>query len=246
MYLIARPRQQAQILQDLLAQAGIAASHLPLMELIPTAGGIDTALSKLPQAKALLVVSPSAIELLAAGWSNLAADAQIFCVGRASGELMAKFTANPVNFPHSGAGVTALIGEELLLSGKIEHLVVIGGDKINAQLADYLQSQAISYEFISLYQRENYWQSAPQLIEELITNPAARGIIVTSRQIAEYLLSGLQQHPHLWDKVAQLAIISLHQQISSYLKDNGFKHIYQTQDSSNHAIVELIKNLMEH
>ena len=246
MYLIARPRQQAMLLQDLLAQAGITASHLPLMELIPSVSGIATAVSKLPQAKELLVVSPSAIELLAAEWSRLTAGTQIFCVGRASGELMAKFTANPVSFPHSGAGVTALISEELLLSGKIEHLVVIGGDKINSQLADYLQSQAISYEFISLYQRENYWQIAPQLIEELLTNPAAKGIIVTSRQIAEYLLSGLQQYPHLRDTVAQLAIISLHQQISSYLKDSGFKHIYQTKDSSNHAIVELIKNLMEH
>lgn len=245
MYLIARPQQQAQILQHLLAQAGIVGKHLPLMELVPSENGIASAIKKLPHAAAILVVSPSSIELLGNKWSCLAVDCKIFCVGRASGELMAKFTANPVVFPHGSAGVTALIGEELLLSGKIEHLVVIGGDEINHQLANYLQNQAISYEFVSLYQRQNYWQINPQLVEELITDPAVTGIIVTSRLIGEYLVAGLNQRRYLWNKVAKLKIISLHQQISSYLKGCGLVRIYQTEDSSNSAIVKLVKNLME-
>lgn len=243
MFLIARPKKQAQILQQLLKDSGICAEYLPLMEIIPDADNLVFAAGKLLHADAVLPVSPSVIDLLDNYWQNLPESAQVFCVGRSSGELLAKKLSNRIMFPKNGAGINALIGEEILLSGKIGYLMVIGGDEINPLLADYLLSCGISHEYISLYHRENYGLSHLAEIKRLICNSSVEGIIITSRLIAKYLVECCDASDILQKKIGQLDLISLHPQITSYLKEQGLTGIYQTVDSSNHSIVEMLKSI---
>ena len=62
MYLVARPKAQADKLLDLFSSHGITAEYLPMVEIIYDDVALEQALTQINQCTSVLFISPSAID----------------------------------------------------------------------------------------------------------------------------------------------------------------------------------------
>ena len=242
MYLVARPEAQARDLIQLLATNGVAAKYLPLMATEIKPVNLATALAQINSCDGVFFSSPLAIDYVAKDLSTIKPSCRIFSAGASSAKRLLDLGVACVNYPAGGSGISALISAKLLLKYSLHSLAIVGGDQVNPQLASYLNYEKITFKFIDLYQRSNLGLANLNLFAKLINESSIVGIIITSTLLARYL-SDCCRKLNLGARLAQLALLSLHPQITQYLTQQGFSKVYETATADNRAILTLIRKL---
>jgi uroporphyrinogen-III synthase len=242
MYLVARPKAQADKLLDLFSRNGITAEYLPLVEIIYDVVALELALEQINQCASVLFLSPSSIDGLGARLAQLSPELNLITSGLSSAELLMEYVPQAkIIYPEHGSGVANLILESKLANlGKI---ALVGGDNLNPRLARYLEQKKVLYQFINLYQRINCGLANLFATEKLIMNPALRGIVITSCQIAGFLLECATQSPLILARLQELKLITIHPQISLFLAEHQLQNVVETASAGNLAILNIIRNL---
>lgn len=242
MYLVARPKVQADKLLDLFSSNGITAEYLPMVEIIYDDVALEMALTQINQCASALFISPSAIDGLSARLAQLDPKLNLVTSGLSSAELLQEYVPQAkIIYPEHGSGVANLILESKLANlGKI---ALVGGDNLNPHLAKYLEQKKIHYQFINLYQRINCGIINLSTTEKLIMNPALLGIVITSCQIAGFLLECATQSPLILARLQELKLITIHPQISLFLAEHQLQNVVETASAGNLAILNIIRDL---
>ena len=87
MYLVARPKAQADKLLDLFGRNGIVAEYLPLVEIIYDAVVLNQAIAQINQCTSVLFISPTAIDGLGTRLTHLDPKLNLITSGLSSAEL---------------------------------------------------------------------------------------------------------------------------------------------------------------
>lgn len=242
MYLVARPKAQADKLLGLFSSHGITAEYLPLVEIIYDAVALELALEQINQCASVLFLSPSSIDGLGARLAQLSPELNLITSGLSSAELLMEYVPQAkIIYPEYGSGVANLILESKLANlGKI---ALVGGDNLNPRLAKYLEQKKVTYQFINLYQRINCGLINLSATEKLIMNPALRGIVITSCQIVGFLLECATQSPLILARLHELKLITIHPQISLFLAEHQLQNVVETASAGNLAILNIIRGL---
>ena len=243
MYLILRPLNQARILYDLLQTERIKVDIFPIMDFVIDQFVIDSVIDHINDRSGVLFISPSAIDIFSQHIHKISSSVVFFTVGQSSKRYLAKLTTNLIVSPQFASGINALIDEKLLISGKIDNLVIIGGDIVSNELQDKMKSYDLSYKYFGIYQRVNCGLDNLLQFKEFFNDDSLPTLIITSKIIVEYLMVCLFQKEYLKSKIATLKVISIHPQISKQLKYYGFCNVYETANSSNQAILEVVRKL---
>lgn len=240
MYLVTRPHSQAPVLISLLVRHNIDATYLPVMELSinhELLNEFDLSLSK-----NILFSSPTSIKMLLAQLDKILLTSKAFCVGTASADLLAKYLPqHQIYYPKHASGIMALINEKKL--NQLEQLTIIGGDKLNQKLLQYLLAKQINYQFINLYSRSNLALEKIAQTKKILSKPQIVGIIITSKLIAEYLVECANSDLLIKQRLHELKLITTHQQISEYLILHNYTNLTQTMATTNQAVVDLLRSL---
>lgn len=242
MYLIARPIVQAEKLLKLLKQNNILAQHLPIVDVLYNEIALEQAPFQINQCSSVLFISPSAIDGLGIRLKQLKPELALITSGIASAKLLMEYLPSAkVIYPQHGSGVAELILESKLANlGKI---ALVGGDNLNERLAKYLVQKKVQYQFINLYQRINCGLSNLALVEKLISNPNIRGVVITSCQIADFLVECSAQSELILSCLQKVNLITIHPQISLTLHKYGLSNIHESATAENLAILDVIKDL---
>jgi uroporphyrinogen-III synthase len=242
MYLVARPKAQADKLLGLFSRNGITAEYLPLVEIIYDAVELELALEQINQCASVLFLSPSSIDGLGARLAQLDPKLNLITSGLSSAELLMEYVPQAkIIYPEHGSGVANLILESKLANlGKI---ALVGGDNLNPRLAKYLEQKKVTYQFINLYQRINCGLANLAATERLILNHTLRGIVITSCQIAGFLLECAAQSPLVSARLQELKLITIHPQISLFLAEHQLQNVVETASAGNLAILNIIRGL---
>lgn len=241
MYLVTRPKVQADILINFLADNGIASCHLPIMEVDYNELDLSSMIREINEAGNLLLLSPTTIHYLSNVFNQINSTVKFFTVGEASAKAVLSYCDHMVIYPDNGSGVNALINDGLLSS--CEKIVVAGGSEINLQLINYLEDKKICYITFELYKRINIGLLDIELIEKVLSNQVNIGIIITSSHIVKYLIECANKNMIVADSLAKLKLISIHPQISQLLKLNKFNQIIETVSADNNAILTVLRKL---
>ena len=242
MYLVARPKAQADKLLGLFSSHGVTAEYLPIVEIIYNDEALELALEQINQCASVLFISPTAIDGLGTRLAQLDPKLNLITSGLSSAELLMEYVPQAkIIYPEHGSGVANLILESKLANlGKI---ALVGGDNLNPRLAKYLEQKKIYYQFINLYQRINCGLANLAATERLILNPTLRGIVITSCQIAGFLLECAAQSPLILARLQELKLITIHPQISLFLAEHQLQNVVETASAGNLAILNIIRDL---
>lgn len=243
MYLIARPLIQANLLLEYLQANGIHVGVLPLIDTRLNPSSYNDSVVRINKCDGVLFTSPTSIEYMSAKLALISPTCELFAVGTSSANyLKDKTVGRLVNYPQQMSGVRGLIAENVLGSFGIRKLAVIGSEKMNQTLLDYLTMNQVEYDFIDLYKRVNIGLENPLLFRKLLSDSANVGIIITSKLIAEYLITCANKLD-LNYLVTTKYLITIHPQITEYLYQQGFKNLYETSSADKKSVLTLLRDL---
>lgn len=242
MYLIARPYKQAQLLIKSLELDGIKSDYLPIIGIEYNEAVTNQLDMQLRQFDTIFLTSPTAIDVFVDKISHSNNRLKILLSGISySSQIINNLPNLLVSYPVNGSGVNCLIAENLFDNcGK---LAVVGGGEINPLLEKYLLEQNINYSFIRTYFRCNIGLANLAKLESLFLLPNISAIVVTSKEIVQFILECAAVSEIIKKRLFAVKIISIHHQITQYLLGSKLINIIQTKDASTQSIVNLIKDL---
>lgn len=240
MYLIARPKIQAEKLVNLLVANGIKAKYLPVIDTCLNESILPTIASRLSVCQGILFTSPTSIYYCMGRLNQLIQSFHLYTVGESSAFYLQSLNSHKdVNYPRNSSGINALINENILVKDNINSLAVIGSGTIKTNFADYLHTVKINYDFIQLYQSVNVGLENLETIRLALNDNSLAGIIITSVGIAKYLINCAEKL-NLIHKLKDINFISIHPQISIFLQSQGYTKLQQTIRADNAAILTLL------
>ncbi len=241
MYLIARPFKQAKLLIDGLAQEDINATYLPIIDLSYHDEVIKQLNTNLKKFDSVFLTSPTAIDIFMNSVDDISRLCIILSGDSYSARIKSKYSSVEVHYPNGVSGVSNLIQQNIL--NGITNLAIIGGNRINHNLQTYLIKHEINYSFFACYFRKNIGLQNIKELENLFSSKSLSGIVITSQEIASYILECANISSVIQSIFYNINIISLHPQITTYLQKKGLTNINQTDNARTQAIVKLIKDL---
>ncbi len=243
MYLIARPLVQANLLLEYLQANGVKVGVLPLIDTRLNPNSYYDSVIRINNCDGVLFTSPTSIDYMSEKLALISPTCKLFAVGASSANYLKDKTAGRlVNYPQRISGVRGLIAENILSGSKIRKLAVIGSEKMNQTLLDYLTINQVEYDFIDLYKRVNIGLENPLLIRKLLSDTANVGIIITSKLIAEYLVTCANELDLNYIVTAK-KLITIHPQITEYLYQQGFKNLCETSSADKNSVLTLLRDL---
>lgn len=244
MFLVGRQESQSAGLIELLTVNGYIAKWLPLMTTrlnIPEYVKIQQSITCYEK---IIITAPAVIDYLRMEIAKLDSRITVLTPGIASAKKIKEI--NPriqLLYPKNGSGIEA-IAKELLLNQFIDdEVLVIGGDEINPRLRPLLAEYKVRFNYASIYHRLNIGLENLDVIDKFISNQQIIGIIITSTQIAGYLLECVSRL-NLMNRLQEILIISIHPQITAYLSKHGISKVQETFASDNLSILQTIRAFM--
>ena len=242
MYLVARQESQSLELIELLAGNGYPAIWLPLMTTKLNANEYHQLIASLSNYNLIFITAPAVIDYLIKEISKLSHNVTILTTGVASASRIRKINEElKIIYPVLGSGIDAIEEEQLLEVFNDGRMLVIGGDEINLKLQALLNKHNIKFYYSSIYKRVNLALENPDMLDKYLSDQQITGIIITSKQIAEYLLQYISKASQM-EHLKELFIISIHKQITEYLCENGLSNVRETAKSDNLSILQTIRD----
>lgn len=244
MFLVGRQESQAAELIELLTVNGYAAKWLPLMTTRLNTPEYAKIQQTITCYQKIIITAPAVIDYLCMEVAQLGSQITILTPGVASAKKIKEVNRDvQILYPKNGSGIESIAKESLLDQFLDNEILVIGGDEINPRLRLLLEEYKIKFSYASIYYRLNIGLENLDVIDKFISDPQIIGIIITSTQIADYLLECVSRL-NLINRLQEILIISIHPQITDYLSKNGVSKVQETFASDNLSILQTIRAFM--
>lgn len=208
--LLTRPAEECASSAAQLAEHGVHASCLPLLDIQPleeSAGPRDL-LSQLERYDAVIVVSKPAARIglarLARDWSQPPAQLHWFSVGAATGALLRDYGLDAC-WPEAGDDSEALLAMPQLaevLAQAEPRILILRGEGGRELLAERLRERGAQVDYLPLYRRGLPEYPAGTLAER-VESERLNGLVVSSGQGFEHLRLLAEQ---AWPQLAGLPL----------------------------------------
>ncbi|TPG81608.1 uroporphyrinogen-III synthase [Pseudomonas arsenicoxydans] len=242
--LLTRPADESAALSDVLAQAGIFSSSLPLLEIepIPASDTMRALIQTLDRFCAVIVVSKPAarigIHLVDQFWPQPPA-LKWFSVGAATAQILEDRGLN-VSFPAEGDDSEALLelpGLREAINRPDPRVLIMRGEGGRELLAERLRELGASVEYLELYRRglPHYPLAAlPDRIEAERLN----GLVVSSGQGFEHLhqLAGVA-----WPLLARLPLFVPSPRVAELARAAGAQTVVDCRGASAAALLTALR-----
>ena len=242
--LLTRPADESAALSDVLAQAGIFSSSLPLLEIepIPVSDTMSALIQGLDRFCAVVVVSKPAarigVDLVSRYWPQ-PPTMKWFSVGAATAQIL-EDRGLDVSFPAEGDDSEALLtlpGLREAINRPDPRVLIMRGEGGRELLAERLRELGASVEYLELYRRglPHYPLAAlPDRIEAERLN----GLVVSSGQGFEHLhqLAGVA-----WPHLAQLPLFVPSPRVAELARAAGAQTVVDCRGASAAALLTALR-----
>lgn len=243
--LLTRPAEESAAVAQVLAQAGIFTSSLPLLatEPLPLNDAQRSMIFELMQFQAVIVVSKPAarlgLELLDEIWPQPPLQAW-FCVGAGTGQVLLDYGLQDVSWPQQGDDSEALLDlphlqKAIAIPGS--RVLIMRGDEGREWMAERLREQGVRVEYLPLYRRylPDY---PPQALLQRVEGERLNGLVVSSGQGLEHLL---QMAGERWPQLAGLPLFVPSPRVAQLAHDAGARRVVDCRGASTTALLEALR-----
>lgn len=237
MILVTRPSPEGEALTQLLNQANLPATHLPLFTILEgrELADLQAALNTLSSTDIIVIVSPQITHMIKAKLPNIKFPTNVsyFAVGKKSAQLFEQFTACEVSFPikEDSEGLLELLANRALQNRKV---LILRGNSGRQLLGDTLAVRQAKVRFLECYLR----QPIEYANDVLMTDIATQIILITSTENL-FQLDKFCQATH--KRQAQLVVTSL--RILEHAKRLGWQKIRLTDGANNQILFKTMTTL---
>lgn len=242
--LLTRPADESAALSEILAEAGIFSSSLPLLEIepIPVSATMRQVIQGLDRYCAVIVVSKPAariaVELVSQYWPQ-PPRLKWFSVGAATARILDDHGLD-VSFPAEGDDSEALLGLASLreaVSRPDPRVLIMRGEGGRELLAERLRELGASVEYLELYRRE-LPQYPSAALPERIKVERLNGLVVSSGQGFEHLhqLAG-----DAWPQLARLPLFVPSPRVAELARAAGAQTVVDCRGASAAALLTALR-----
>ncbi|MHC8369188.1 uroporphyrinogen-III synthase [Pseudomonas sp. ZT5P21] len=242
--LLTRPADEAAALSEVLAQAGVFSSSLPLLEIepIPASDTMREVIRQLDRYCAVIVVSKPAarmaVDLISQYWPQ-PPRLKWFSVGAATAQILDDHGLD-VSFPGEGDDSEALLELAPLREAVARpdpRVLIMRGEGGRELLAERLRELGASVEYLELYRRD-LPQYPPAALPERIKAERLNGLVVSSGQGFEHLhqLAG-----DTWAQLAQLPLFVPSPRVAELARAAGAQTVVDCRGASAAALLTALR-----
>lgn len=242
--LVTRPEDQQQNLVELIESEGGKAIRFPTIEIAPTEQQqqLHDMLRHLDTYNLAIFISPNAAQFVFDTLSKLGLSLPesllLACVGKGCARAVEEQGYTVHAMPVSGIGSEGLLEHELMQLVEGKRVVIFRGNGGRELLADSLRERGAEVEYCECYRRKAPDVDATPLVEQW-RKGGLDIVTITSTQA----LKNLQQM--IGDAAASLLrdtpLVALSKRIGETASQMGCKQVLVTDDTSDLAIVDTIK-----
>ncbi|MFJ4144463.1 uroporphyrinogen-III synthase [Pseudomonas sp. NPDC089734] len=243
--LLTRPAEESAAVAEVLAEAGVFSSSLPLLETEPLAlsPAQHAVIFQLQLYCAVIVVSKPAarrvIELIDEVWPQPPIQPW-FSVGAATGGILADYGLQ-VTWPEQGDDSEALLDLPDLqeaISVPASRVLIIRGEDGRELLAERLREQGVSVDYLSLYRRylPHY---PPATLSQRVGLERLNGLVVSSGQGFEHLL---QLAGESWPELAGLPLFVPSPRVADLARAAGASNVIDCRGASAAALLAALRD----
>lgn len=242
--LLTRPADESAVLSEVLAEAGIFSSSLPLLEIepIPASDTMREVVQHLDRYCAVIVVSKPAariaVDLVSQCWPQ-PPRLKWFSVGAATAQILDDHGLD-VSFPAEGDDSEALL-ELLSLRAAVARpdpqVLIIRGEGGRELLAERLRELGASVDYLEVYRRD-LPQYPPATLPERIKAERLNGLVVSSGQGFEHLhqLAGAA-----WPQLARLPLFVPSPRVAELARAAGAQTVVDCRGASAAALLTALR-----
>ncbi|MBJ9977560.1 uroporphyrinogen-III synthase [Pseudomonas sp. S75] len=242
--LLTRPAEECAALAQVLGDAGVFSSSLPLLSIVPLAV-TEVALQRLGDIagyQAIIVVSKPAARLLLQrlGELQLAAPRHgWFTVGEATARVL-QHAGLQVSFPTAGDDSEALLGVSVLreaIALPTPRVLIVRGKGGRELLAERLGERGASVDYLELYERclPHY---PPGSLLQRIEAERLNGLVVSSGQGFEHLRSLAGAH---WPQLAAMPLFVPSPRVAEQARAAGARQVVDCRGASATALLAAVQ-----
>ncbi|WNW12789.1 uroporphyrinogen-III synthase [Pseudomonas sp. DTU_2021_1001937_2_SI_NGA_ILE_001] len=239
--LLTRPAQESAAVAQVLAQAGVACSSLPLLETapLPLSDAQRSLVFDLMTFQAVIVVSKPAarlaVELLDEIWPQPPLQPW-FCVGAGTGQILLDYGLIDVSWSTQGDDSEALVEVPALQKAIAipgSRVLIMRGEGGREWMAEQLREQGVKVEYLSLYRRylPDY---PPGALLQRVRGERLNGLVVSSGQGLEHLL---QLAGTSWPELADLPLFVPSPRVAELARAAGARHVVDCRGASSAALL---------
>lgn len=243
--LITRPTAENTVLAEQLAAAGIYSHGLPLLDMrpLPETPAQRSLLLDLDRYSSIVVVSKPAaryaLERLDNYWPQPPLRPQWFAVGAATGQILRDYGLSTY-WPELGDDSEALLAlPEFQASLELPspRVLIMRADTGRNYLAQSLQNQGLTVDFLPLYQR--FLPEYPQqILVQSVQTQQLNGLVVSSGQGLENLIQLANTD---WPTLAQLPLFVPSARVAELARQQGACHVIDCGGASNQALLTALQ-----
>ncbi|QVW23169.1 uroporphyrinogen-III synthase [Pseudomonas hormoni] len=242
--LLTRPADESAALSEVLAEAGIFSSSLPLLEIeaIPASDTMREVIQHLDRYCAVIVVSKPAariaVDLVGQYWPQ-PPHLKWFSVGAATAQILDDHGLN-VSFPAEGDDSEALLELASLREAVARpdpRVLIIRGEGGRELLAERLRELGASVDYLEVYRRD-LPQYPPATLPERIKAERLNGLVVSSGQGFEHLhqLAGAA-----WPQLARLPLFVPSPRVAELARAAGAQTVVDCRGASAAALLTALR-----
>lgn len=242
--LLTRPAEESQALAQVLAEAGVFSSSLPLLEIEPLSSAEESRsiIYDLAAYCAVIVVSKPAarlgLEMVDEIWPQPPMQ-EWFTVGAATAQILDDYGLR-VSFPEHGDDSEALLDLpqfQRALSGYDPKVLIMRGEDGRELLAERLREQGVSVDYLPLYRRK-LPQYPALVLPQRVRAERLNGLVVSSGQGFQHLceLAG-----DAWATLARLPLFVPSPRVAELARSAGALNVVDCRGASAPALLAALQ-----
>lgn len=241
--LLTRPTDESALLAEVLGEAGVFSSSLPLLEIqaLPVGDTQHARMLELHRYCAVIVVSKPAarmaVQLLEQFWPQPPSQ-RWFSVGAGTAQILADHGLDV--FPEQGDDSEALLELPQLreaIARPDPRVLIVRGEGGRELLAERLRGQGASVDYLELYRRD-LPRYADGVLMQRIRAERLNGLVVSSGQGFEHLQ---QLAGEAWPQVARLPLFVPSPRVAEMARAAGAEKVVDCRGASAAALLTVLR-----
>lgn len=244
--LLTRPQRECDDQAQRLAEHGVHACCLPLLDIEPFDETPEQAatICELHRYTAVIVVSKPAarlgLELLDRYWPQPLAEQPWFCVGAGTGQVLADYGL-PVYWPEQGDDSEALLADarlqRVLGEAMFPRVLIMRGEGGRTLLAQRLGEQGVEVDALALYRR--FMPSYPEgTLRRRIQSEHLNALVVSSGQGLVHLR---QLAAEDWPRLARFPLFVPSPRVADLAREQGAVRVIDCRGASTAALLAALR-----
>lgn len=242
--LVTRPEYQQQILSDLIEQEGGTPYCFPTLQIAPLddTRHLKDTLTRLGEYDIAVFVSPNAathvFDALRANGLSMPTGLLLACVGKGCAKTVEGHGFTVGAAPISGIGSEGLLAHDALKSVDNKRIVIFRGNGGRELLAEELSRRGAKVDYCECYQRQTPRADPAPLIDKF-SKGDIDVVTITSTQALKNLWAMLGDKAAVF--LSSVPVVVISGRIGDTALKMGCSHVLVTEDTSDKAIVDTIK-----